>query len=77
MIAAAVLGGNPAYSAVLEEIIVTAQKREESLQGTPVAVSAFTANAIENKGIDDIAEVADFTPNLIFDTTSPVSPDYS
>ena len=78
MIAAAVLGGNPAYSAVpysavLEEIIVTAQKREESLQGTPVAVSAFTANAIENKGIDDIAEVADFTPNLIFDTTSPVS----
>lgn len=57
----------------LEEIVVTAQKREESLQQTPVAVSAFTANAIQNKGIENISEVADFTPNLIFDTTSPVS----
>lgn len=57
----------------LEEIVVTAQKREESLQDTPVAVSAFTATAIENKGIENISEVADFTPNLIFDTTSPVS----
>lgn len=58
---------------VLEEITVTAQKREESLQDTPIAVSAFTETAIQNKGIDNISEVADFTPNLIFDTTSPVS----
>ena len=53
--------------------MVTAQRREESLQDTPVAVSAFTADAIETKGIDDISEVASFTPNLVFDTTSPVS----
>lgn len=57
----------------IEEVIVTAQKRAESLQDTPVAVSAFTANAMKNKGIENIAEVADFTPNLIFDTTSPIS----
>ncbi len=57
----------------LEEVVVTAQKREESLQETPIAVSAFTASAIENKGIENISEVADFTPNLVFDTTSPVS----
>ena len=69
------LGGGPVFaqSAALEEIVVTAQKREESLQDTPVAVSAFTADAIETKGIDDISEVASFTPNLVFDTTSPVS----
>lgn len=68
------LGAN--YSSAqfsLEEIVVTAQKREESLQDTPIAVSAFTADAISNKGIDDISQVADFTPNLVFDTTSPVS----
>ena len=47
------LGGGQAFAqdAVLEEIVVTAQKREESLQDTPVTVSAFTAGAIAAKGI--------------------------
>ncbi len=62
-----------AQGTALEEIVVTAQKREESLQDTPVAVSAFTASAIQAKGIEDISEVASFTPNLVFDTTSPIS----
>ena len=57
----------------LEEIVVTAQKRAENLQSTPIAVSAFTATTLENKGIDNISELANFTPNLVFDTTSPVS----
>ncbi len=67
------LGGYQANAAELEEVIVTAQKRAESLQDTPIAVTAFTPTAIQNKGIDNIADMADFTPNLIFDTTSPVS----
>jgi len=58
---------------VLEEVVVTAQKRVESLQDTPISVVAFTPAAIENKGIQNIAQVAEFTPNLVFDTTSPVS----
>lgn len=66
-------GERAAAQGVLEEIVVTAQRREESLQDTPVAVSAFTASAIQDKGLEDISEVADFTPNLVFDTTSPVS----
>ncbi|MFK7957654.1 MAG: TonB-dependent receptor [Lysobacterales bacterium] len=60
-------------AAQLEEIVVTAQKREEGLQDTAIAVTAFTAGAIENKNIVDISELANFTPNLVFDTTSPVS----
>ncbi len=66
-------GERAAAQGALEEIVVTAQRREESLQDTPVAVSAFTASAIRDKGLEDISEVADFTPNLVFDTTSPVS----
>ena len=62
-----------AQDTALEEIVVTAQKREESLQDTPVAVSAFTARDIQDKGIEDISEVASYTPNLVFDTTSPIS----
>ena len=62
-----------AAGAALEEVVVTAQKRAESLQDTPVAVSAFTAATLENLRIDNIAQIADFTPNMTFDTTSPVS----
>lgn len=57
----------------LEEIVVTAQKREEGLQDTPIAVTAFTSDALKGKNIENVAQVADFTPNLIFDTTSPIS----
>jgi iron complex outermembrane receptor protein len=66
-------GAVDAYSNTLEEVIVTAQKREESLQDTPISVTAFTTAAIEKRNISNISEIADFTPNLVFDTTSPVS----
>lgn len=56
----------------LEEVTVTAQKREASLQDTPIAVSAYTSEAMPSKGIDNISELANFTPNLTFDTTSPI-----
>ncbi|EED34911.1 TonB-dependent receptor [Luminiphilus syltensis NOR5-1B] len=59
-------------AAVLEEIVVTAQKRAASLQDTPIAITAFTASALQDKGVNDISEIAYFTPNLVFDTTSPI-----
>lgn len=57
----------------LSEIVVTAQKRAESLQEVPVAVSAFTEMDLQNKGIDNITGIADFTPNLIMDETATLS----
>ena len=36
--------------ATLEEIVVTAQKREERLQGVPIAITAVTAQAVERQG---------------------------
>jgi len=57
---------------ILEEVIVTAQKRSESLQDTPIAITAFTSTALSDKGINDISEIEKFTPNLVFDTTSPI-----
>jgi len=56
----------------LEEIVVTAQKRTELLRDTPIAITAFTATALADKGVSDISEIAKFTPNLVFDTTSPI-----
>ena len=63
----------PVQAAELEEIIVTAQRRAESLQDTPISVTAFTSADLQNKGISDIAEIADFTPNMMFDTTAIIS----
>lgn len=40
--------------AALEEIIVTAQKREETLQDVPIAISALGAGALEKQGIDNL-----------------------
>ena len=62
-----------AETPLLEEIVVTAQKREESLQDTPVAVTALTSDAIESRGIADISELQHYTPNLVFDTTAAIS----
>ena len=59
--------------AQIEEIVVTAQKREENLQDTPIAITAFTEESLEGRMINDISKLADFTPNVIFDTTAPIS----
>jgi len=48
----------------LEEIIVTAERRELNLQETPISVMAFSGDMLEFKGIRDLGEVADLTPNL-------------
>ena len=57
----------------LDEIIVTATKRATGLQDTPIAITAVSAQKLERQNIDDISEIASFTPNLTFDTTAPVS----
>ncbi len=48
----------------LEEIVVTAQKREQNLQDTPIAVSAFDSQAMEDQGISDIEDLSDYVPNV-------------
>ena len=51
-------------AALLEEVIVTARKREESLQEAPLAVSAFSGEALEFRGVTSIEQLDRFTPNL-------------
>ncbi len=48
----------------LEEVLVTAQKKEESLQDTPVALSAFGEDALEREGINNIGDLANNVPAL-------------
>lgn len=50
-----------------DEIVVTARKREENIQETPLSISAFTANMIESAGIRDMADIAKSTPGFSLD----------
>lgn len=52
------------YAQGLEEVIVTAQKREQGLQDVPIAVEAFSAQQIDNLSARDIADLGAFTPNV-------------
>ncbi len=47
----------------LEEVVVTAQRRETMLQETPIAVTAFTSEKIEDMGIFDITDIGGLAPN--------------
>lgn len=51
-------------SEALEEITVTARRREESLQEVPIAVSAFSGQQLKEVGAVDITALSNYTPNV-------------
>ena len=53
----------------VEEIVVTAQRREESLQDVPISVTALGAQAIEERDITSFADVSHGTPGFVFSQT--------
>src|SRR4051812_45780950 len=58
----------PASVNEIEELVVTAEKREQSLQDVPVAVSAFTDERRELVGINSVQDLTNFTPGLAYQT---------
>ena len=55
---------------VLEELIVTARKREESLQETPVVVNVLTSDSINSARIEGIRDLGTVVPGLVTTETS-------
>jgi iron complex outermembrane receptor protein len=53
---------------VIEEVIVTAQRREQNLQDVPIAITAFTSDLIEKNMFSDVAQYITRTPNASFIT---------
>ena len=51
---------------MLEEVIVTAQKRSESVQDIPLAVTALSSDMLDERGITDIASMAASVPGMNF-----------
>ena len=58
------LNVNAQSSVVLEEVVVTAQKKEENLQDTPIAITAITASTIDDLDIANVVDLAGMSPNV-------------
>ena len=63
-VGATVFGGNAFAQQILEEIVVTATKRSESLQDVGVSVAAFSGEALERLGLKNSDEILLQVPNL-------------
>jgi iron complex outermembrane recepter protein len=61
----------PPASGVLEEVVVTATKREESLQSVPLAITAFDTAKIEQLHIQDFNDYAKLLPSVSFQAQAP------
>ncbi len=53
-----------AYTGILEEIIVTARRREENLQDLPLSIASLSADALRTNGIYYLDTIDEFVPNL-------------
>ena len=57
---------------ILEEVVVTAQKREQSLQDVSLSVTAFSGEMIEDLGFQEATSIVAQSPNVLFRTTGPL-----
>ena len=59
-----ILNANSQSVGMLEEVVVTAQKREENLQNTPIAITAITESTIDDLDIANVVDLAGLAPNV-------------
>jgi len=64
-LAVTVVAGTAAAETLIDEIVVTAQKREQSLRDVPISVSVVTGEKILEQGFNDLEEITSFTPGVI------------
>lgn len=70
------LGYGASTFAQLEEVVVTAQKRQESMQDVPIAISAFTNDAMKDLGIANAQDLQVATPGLVFTSVGTLGSPY-
>lgn len=58
------LASNTSFAAQLEEVVVTAQKRSQSLQDVALSVSAVSGDEVQRLNLDDVTTLANMIPNV-------------
>jgi len=74
---AAMMGCAEALAQELQEVIVTAERREEKLQDVPIAVTAFNAETLQTWKLTDVHSLTALTPSVNLDSGAPFSGDRS
>lgn len=57
----------------IAQIVVTAQKRAENVQDVPIAISAFSADALQERAVGSVASLSNISPNVTLDAGTPFS----
>jgi iron complex outermembrane receptor protein len=60
---------------MIEEVVVTAQRREESLQEVPIAITAISGEVLREDGVVTLHDISEKIPNLIFSAFSVGQPE--
>jgi outer membrane receptor protein involved in Fe transport len=64
VVGVSMLPGYVAAQGMLEEVVVTAQKREQNLQDVPISVVSFSGDALAESGIKDVFDLQSIAPGL-------------
>ena len=67
----------PAAADTLQEVVVTAERRTENVQNVPIAVSAFTADALQSRNLQNVQVLGALSPGVNLDAGAPFSGDRS
>lgn len=60
-------------SPIVEEVVVTAQRRAQNLQDVPISMAVFNAQTLDRSGVDDIRDLRRITPNLYIATAPQIT----
>ena len=63
-VSAALIGTGPAVAQTLEEVIVTATKREQGIMDVPLAITALSGEFIEDTNLNDVKDLIAYTPGV-------------
>lgn len=67
----------PASGDTLQEVVVTAERRSENVQSVPIAITAFTADTLQQRNLVNVQVLGDLTPSVNLDAGAPFSGDRS
>ena len=69
----AVVAATPAMAQQLDEIVVSAQRREQNIQEVPIAISAFQGDALTERAVSDVSALSNIAPSVTLDAGTPFS----
>lgn len=62
--------GSRSQSLVIEEVMVTAERRTENLQDVPIAATVLSANDLQRKSVDDVLDIQQAAPSIVINTVN-------